>query len=45
MGIVGEFNKLKQWGDVESYRCEFEEEVQGDGRKDEWLLHQGIAIG
>lgn len=24
MGLVGEFNKLKQWGDVESYRCKFE---------------------
>jgi hypothetical protein len=25
MGLVGEFNKLKQWADVESYRNKFEE--------------------
>ncbi|KAJ4777533.1 polyprotein [Rhynchospora pubera] len=25
MGLVGEFNKLKQLADVESYRCKFEE--------------------
>lgn len=25
LGVVGEFNKLRQWSDVESYRCKFEE--------------------